>query len=272
MAQPDQLQAVPAPVLEAAARDNLGGFRGHWHGRFRASVTATIALAIVFGLVLPACMISDGLESGYVFVAVGLVLCAATGWLAGWEHRHSGDDVYLFGAGIVHLDRRGTVTAFPFWAIAEVRYRVRKAQADIPGNPLPVGSIKVRTVHHLTALRTDGARLMLNNRFRKVAALIHDLHVGFVAARLTDLLATLRAGQTISFDGVVVDHQGIRMPRGVVPWSEITSIDAVEALFGTSVTVRTGRFRPHRRRLRPARPLANYVLLLALHHVLGRSA
>jgi hypothetical protein len=154
------------------------------------------------------------------------------------------------------VDRRGTVTSFPWTGITEIR--ARRTQASIENIP-------VRTVTFIKVVRDDGAMVILNNRFRGVKSLGATVQASTVNARLPIALDALRAGHTISFDGLDIDLQGIRHRERTLTWPTIVTLAAAEGTIWTKVTIRTTlRRRAYTRRLFPSRPFPNYWLLIGI--------
>ncbi len=248
---------ITSQVQSAADHERLGEMRQRYHGRFRMSVIFLIVLAALFGVVIPVqSLLQSSTEIAAILIPLGLLFVAFTIWIWIWERRHSNDDLYLFDGGLVHVDRKAVVTSYPWQSITEVRARrIQAAVEDIP----------VRTVTFIKVVRGDGASVILNNRFRGVKALGNTLHASTANARLPLALDALRAGQTISFDGLVIDVQGIRHGGRTITWPTITSLAAAEGFISTKVTIHTtGRRRPYTRRLFPARPFPNYWLLVGI--------
>jgi len=243
----------------------LGQLRRRYHGRFRLSVVAAIAMAVLFAAAGP-CQLLTGASTdvALVLVLIALPNLAFTAWMWQWEHRHSNDDVDLYDGGIVHVDRKGTVQAFPWTAIAEVR--ARKMDVDIHHIP-------IRTVHYFKVVRVDGTAVVLNNRFRGIAELGAHVQQEAARAQLPAAVAALRDGRTISFDGVVVDVRGIQHRRGLIPWDDVVAIGAHAGVLTTKVTIRTRRRRlAYTRWLFPSRIFPNHLLLAGLAGALSRDA
>jgi hypothetical protein len=128
-----------------------------------------------------------------------------------------------------------------------------------------IENIPVRTVTFIKVGRGDGATLILNNRFRGVKALGATVQASTVNARLPTALDALRAGHTISFDGLVVDRQGIRHGERTLTWPTIVMLAAAEGMIWTKVTVHTTlRRRAYTRRMFPSRPFPNFWLLVGI--------
>ncbi len=244
---------ITSQVQTAAANEGLGQLRQRYHGRFRLSAIFVIALAVLFGAAVASQFLTSSTDTAAVLLPFYIPFLAITIWFWRWEHRHSSDDLYLFDGGMIHVDRKGVLTSYPWAGIIEVRTR----RMD-----LSVENVPVRTVHFIKVVRGDGASVALNNRFRGIAQLGTIVQELSANARLPFALDVLRAGNTINFDGLVVDLQGIRHGGRTLAWPTIVYVGAAEGALSTKVIVQTSaRRRPYTRRLFPSRPFPNLRLL-----------
>ena len=250
-------ETITSQVQTAADDQRLGELQQRYHGRFRLSVVALIVMALLFGVVIPVqVLLESSTELAAILVPLGLLFVTFMIWIWIWEHRHSNDDLYLFDGGLVHVDRKGVLTSYPWTGITEIR--ARRMQASVEDIP-------VRTVTFIKVVRGDGATMILNNRFRGVKALGNIVHAAATDARLPIVLDALRAGHTMSFDGLVIDVQGIRHDGRTLAWPTIVSLAASEGMIWTKVIIRTTlRRRAYTRRLFPSRPFPNYWLLVGI--------
>jgi hypothetical protein len=242
-------------VQTAAGQARLGQLRRHYHGRFRASVVVVLLLAVLYTLVIPGqFLLGASVEIALLLLAIDLPFAVLAGWLGRWEYRNSNDDVYLFDGGLIHVDRTGVMTPYPWAAVAEVR--ARRLEVSIQDIP-------VRNVSAIKVVRDDGARVVLNNRFRGVEPLGTVVQESIASARLPFALGTLCAGGTIDFDGLVVDQRGIRHRGRTLAWPTVVALGAAEGILFTKVTIQTrDRRRPYTRRLFPSQPFPNLFLLV----------
>jgi hypothetical protein len=250
------------PAAQAVAdQDGLGEFQQHIHGGFRQSTLAMIGLAALGVVTAGTALVSGSTEVGLVLALFAAPFLAITLWFWRWEVRNSGDDIYVYENGIVHVNWTGVVSSFPWSAVTDIRTRRME---------MSIENITVRTVHYAKLTRGDGASLVLNNRFRGVEALSMKAQIAVAAAQLPGALEALRAGQTISFDGVLVTKQGIQHGQKILPWASIVSVGMAENITSTKVTIKTStRRRRYTRRLFPSRPFPNIMLLGALANTLG---
>ncbi len=254
-------ETITSQIQAAADNERLGQLRQRYHGRFRLSAVFTIVLAVLFTLVVAGQILDSSTEIATTLLLIDLPFLALTIWMWRWEHRHSNDDLYLFDGGLVHVDRKGVVTSYPWAGITEVRARRME---------LSIENIPVRTVSFIKVVRGDGASVVLNNRFRGVQPLGIAVQESSASARLPLALDVLRAGDTINFDGVVIDLQGIRYGGRTLTWPTIVALGAAEGIVWTKVTIRTRvRRRPYTRRLFPSRPFPNQWLLVTIARALN---
>ncbi len=128
----------------------------------------------------------------------------------------------------------------------------------------------MRTVSAIRAVRGDGAPVVLNNRFRGVEPLGSSVQESTASARLPLALDALRAGNTINFDRLVIDRQGIRHGGRPLAWPSIVYVGTIEGVVWTKVTIHTcRRRRPCTRRWFPSRPFPNLLLLVKIARALN---
>jgi hypothetical protein len=236
----------------------LGAHRSTHRGRFRVSVMAVIVLTIGF-VAGPVVLggIDDATTIGLLLL-LSLPMVGFAAWLGWWEYHHSDDRVDLYEHGFVHHDRRGVAHAYP-WAGVE-RVRERTIQAS-------VGAVPVRTVHFAEIRHADGARVVLNNRFRGIAGLRETIVKEASWAILARASDALHAGQPQEFDGTILDLHGIRRGRRHIPWEDVKELTVFNGVvFGKIRVKQKSRRLATTWRVFPAPIWSNLRVLFALAH------
>ncbi len=80
------------------------------------------------------------------------------------------------------------------------------------------------TTYLYTLQKSDGSRLVLDNKLQKIEQLGQAISRGVFPHQYQKLVAALNAGQTVTLGPVAVNKQGIAFGKKAYPWSEIEQV------------------------------------------------
>lgn len=227
------LMVLQPKYQQAATTGQLGSVLDHYSasvGEISKSIglgltgliMGTGMAGIVFVLFLVNGINGTAVGAGLFLGVLGLIFLAG-GFITSYEAvRDIGQEVYLFQHGFL-LVRWGQVSVYPWAQIRTIRQHITRHYKRTT-----FGEKYTGTTCEYTIKRTDGKKLELNNHMRDIEKLGEAVARGFSAFSFPLALASLKAGDTLTFGGWNINLQGIKNAKESLSWQDIQGYQVVE--------------------------------------------
>lgn len=223
--QPKYQQAAMAGQL-GPALDRYGASMGEISKSIGLGLTGLIMGTGMAGIVVVLFLVNgiDGtaVGTGLFLGALGLIFLAG-GFITSSEAiRSIGQEVYLFQQGFL-LVRWGQISVYPWAQIQTIRQHITRHYKRTTFGEKYTGTTCEYTIKH-----TDGKKLELNNHVRDIEKLGEAVTRGFSTFSFPLALASLKAGDTLTFGGWSINLQGIRNAKESLSWQDVQGYQVVE--------------------------------------------
>ena len=209
--------ALPLPVQQAAASQQLGTFRRVYKSSIIRTVVGSCVLLVATVFFCAGGLLPPGLEVGarFVLLVFGALFLGMALYLGYSVLQVANQQIYLFEQGMV-IERGTQVQAFPWNQIAEVWQSITRNYR----NGRYVGTTYVYTLQ-----RADGYRIKLDNLTKDIAELGPVIAQAISRELVPHALHAMRGGQTLTFASLSLTQRGIANRREMLPWSQIQGVD-----------------------------------------------
>lgn len=210
MGQPHQaMQPFSPEAYQATSAYQLGAPQAEFKAGFsRQHIWALILGVVLAGLFGFAMTSSSSSLWMSIFVLIGI---ACIVWAIIDPIVHAGWRVYVCQYGVLFM-KGSRPEVFRWEQVQSMWQEVTRHYRN---------GIYTGTTHKYTVQRTDGLKVVFNDRFKKVEDLGNSLSRAITATMLPNVLAAYNAGQQINFGPLSVSQQGVSNGREVLPWYEI---------------------------------------------------
>lgn len=219
---------------QVSATYQLGAFQQEYHVKYtRTTLFSGIAALILatgsglFGYELLASPrnINDTNNAPFLLV-IGVVFLLAALYCLLYPLLYRSWRVYVYSEGFAYT-RGGKLDAFRWENIESALYSVTRRYMN---------GIYMGTQHKYTVLGTDGRKVVLNDRITSIERLGEIISEMVTRVKLPEALASIQAGNTLSFGPLSVSLQGVSNGKETLSWEQVTAFQVSSGI----ITVRKG--------------------------------
>jgi hypothetical protein len=167
--------------------------------------------------------------------------------------------VYVFEAGLLWSDGRGTLDGYRWDAIMSVKQKIVRQSTY---------GVHTATTYLYTITRNDGKVLKLTQFYAGIAQLGQGVTEQVARVHLPHAYAAIQRGETVPFGDLAVNAAGVVSGRhGLLPW---TDLDGVSVVNGYVSLRKAGKWLPWSGKA--ASDIPNLFVFLTLAEQLQRAA